>query len=147
MTVSSVLSVGVLFSKVPLSRVSMSVAVGKTMLPIVTFCVIATRRRKMDRRGLSKAVRGSVLGRCVIHGACVCPPRVSVGVVTSVFRCASGCVPGFGDVDVSNCRVRRTKTPTSVRLTCALTSNLRCMEANLGTKVSVSSFTPELSFF
>lgn len=146
-SVYSLRGVGILFSNVPLGGVSISVAVGNTMLPVVTFCVGTNLRRKTGLRRVTKAVRGSVLGRFVIHGACVCPPTFSVGVVSSVFRCASRGVPGFGSVSVSNCRVRRTNTATSVRLTCALTSNLRCLQTKMTTNVSVSTFTPHLSFF
>lgn len=147
MSIYSVLSVGVLFTNVPLSRVSMSVAVGNTILPVLTFFVDTNVRRNMSGGVLTNAVRGSVLGRFVIHGACVCPPTVSVHVVNSVFRCAAGCVPGFGDVSVSNCRVRRYNTAYSLRVNCALTSNVRCVHYNRGTNLPISTFTGHLSFF
>lgn len=94
MTVSALGSVRVLFSRVSLNGISASVAVGTPTSMLLTVCVTITRGRNMPTSRLHNAVRGSVLGRCTTHKACVFPIGPSVHLVAGVFRCYSRGMPG-----------------------------------------------------
>ncbi len=145
--IDSILDMEVLFDRIPLDRMSVSMTMNGAVLPILALYVVAAEEQGVRPEQLSGTIQNDILKEFMVRNTYIYPPTPSMQCVADVFRYTSQHMPRFNSISISGYHMQEAGATLDLELGYTLADGIEYVRKGIAAGLSVDDFAPRLSFF
>lgn len=145
--VSSVEGMKVLFDKIPLNEMSVSMTMNGAVLPIMAFYIVAALEQGAKLEELSGTIQNDILKEFMVRNTYIYPPAFSMRIIADIFKYTSENMPKFNSISISGYHMQEAGATCDLELGYTLADGLEYLRTGVNSGLDIDSFAPRLSFF
>jgi len=145
--IDSLEDMAVLFDRIPLDRVSVSMTINATAAAILAMYLALAEKRGIPWDALSGTIQNDILKEYVARGTYVFPPRPSLRIITETVSFCQAHVPKWNTMSISGYHIREAGATAAQELAFTFANAVAYLEALTKSGLDVDTFAPRLSFF
>src|SRR5947208_821438 len=137
----------ILFDRIPLDKMSVSMTMNVAVLPIMAFYIVAAEEQGVPPEQLNGTIQNDILKEFMVRNTYIYPPGPSMRIVGDFFRFASKNMPKFNPISVSGYHMQEAGATEEIELAYTLADGLEYLRTGLKAGLAVDDFAPRMSFF
>ena len=145
--IDSVEDMKVLFDKIPLDEMSVSMTMNGAVLPIMAFYIVAAEEQGVTPEQLSGTIQNDILKEFMVRNTYIYPPEPSMKISADIFKFISDKMPKFHPISISGYHIQEAGATADIELAYTLADGLEYIKTGLSTGMKIDDFAPRLSFF
>ena len=145
--VDSVEDMKILFNKIPLDKMSVSMTMNGAVLPIMAFYIVAAEEQGVDPKLLSGTIQNDILKEFMVRNTYIYPPKQSMKIIADIFEYTSQNMPKFNSISISGYHMQEAGATLDIELAYTLADGLEYIRTGLAAGMDIDTFAPRLSFF
>ncbi len=145
--IDSVEDMKVLFDKIPLNEMSVSMTMNGAVLPIMAFYIVAAEEQGVSPEQLSGTIQNDILKEFMVRNTYIYPPKPSMQIIAAIFEYTSKKMPKFNSISISGYHIQEAGGTADIELAYTLADGLEYIRKGLATGMKIDDFAPRLSFF
>jgi len=145
--VDSVEDMKILFDRIPLDDISVSMTMNGAVLPVMAFYIVAAEEQGVPVEKLSGTIQNDILKEFMVRNTYIYPPEPSMRIIGDIFRYTSGRMPKFNSISISGYHMQEAGATADLELAYTLADGLEYIRTGLKSGLDIDSFAPRLSFF
>ncbi len=145
--IDSVEDMKVLFDKIPLDEMSVSMTMNGAVLPIMAFYIVAAEEQGVAAELLSGTIQNDILKEFMVRNTYIYPPTPSMKIIADIFEYTSKNMPKFNSISISGYHMQEAGATADIELAYTLADGLEYIRTGLSTGMKIDEFAPRLSFF
>ena len=145
--VSSLKDFEILFSGIPLEKVTTSMTINGPAAILLAMYVAIGDEQGVPRTMLGGTTQNDMLKEFFAQKLCIFPPRPSVKLVTDIIEYCTGNLQRWNPISVSGYHIREAGANAVQELAFTLYDGIAYVESALERGLKVDEFAPRLSFF
>ena len=145
--VDSVLDMKILFDRIPLDQMSVSMTMNGAVLPIMAFFIVAAEEQGIGPERLSGTIQNDILKEFMVRNTYIYPPAQSMRIIGDIFRYCSEKKPNFNCISVSGYHMQEAGATADLELAYTLADGLEYLRTGINAGLKVDDFAPRISFF
>ena len=145
--IDSVEDMKILFDKIPLDKMSVSMTMNGAVLPIMAFFIVAAEEQGVDQSKLSGTIQNDILKEFMVRNTYIYPPQPSMRIIGDIFEYASQNIPKFNSISISGYHMHEAGASADIELAYTLADGLEYIRTGLKAGLKIDEFAPRLSFF
>jgi len=145
--IDSVLDMNMLFDKIPLDKMSVSMTMNGAVIPIMAFFIVAAEEQGVKPAQLSGTIQNDILKEFMVRNTYIYPPAPSMRIVADIFGYTSRHMPKFNSISISGYHMHEAGAPAEVELAYTLADGLEYLRTGIAAGIAIDDFAPRLSFF
>src|ERR1035438_10029249 len=145
--IDSVEDMKILFGKVPLDQMSVSMTMNGAVLPIMAFYIVAAEEQGVATEKLSGTIQNDILKEFMVRNTYIYPPAPSMKIIGDIFRYCSARMPKFNCISISGYHMQEAGATADIELGYTLADGLEYIRTGIAAGLSIDDFAPRLSFF
>src|SRR6476646_595870 len=122
--IDSILDMKILFDKISLDRMSVSMTMNGAVLPIMAFYIVAAEEQGIAIEKLSGTIQNDILKEFMVRNTYIYPPAQSMRIVGDIFRYCSARMPKFNCISVSGYHMQEAGATADLELAYTLADGL-----------------------
>src|ERR687885_504198 len=99
--IDSVEDMKLLFDRIPLGEMSVSMTMNGAVLPIMAFYIVAAEEQGVPPQDLTGTIQNDILKEFMVRNTYIYPPEPSMRIVGDIFAYASKRMPKFNSISIS----------------------------------------------
>jgi methylmalonyl-CoA mutase N-terminal domain/subunit len=136
-----------LFSGIPLDRVSTSMTINATACILLAMYVAVADDRGVARTSLSGTVQNDILKEFIARGTYIYPVEPSLRLVTDIFAFCAANLPRWNSISISGYHMREAGATAAQEIAFTLANGREYVRRALRQGLELEQFAPRLSFF
>ena len=145
--IDSVEDMKILFDKIPLDQMSVSMTMNGAVLPILAFYIVAAEEQGVTAEKLSGTIQNDILKEFMVRNTYIYPPAPSMAIVADIFKYTSKYMPKFNSISISGYHMQEAGATPEIELAYTLADGLEYIRTGIQAGMDIDSFAPRLSFF
>jgi methylmalonyl-CoA mutase len=145
--IDSVLDMKILFDRIPLDQMSVSMTMNGAVLPVMAFYIVAAEEQGVGAEKLNGTIQNDILKEFMVRNTYIYPPAPSMRIVGDIFRYCSQKMPRFNCISISGYHMQEAGATADIELAYTLADGLEYLRTGIAAGLDVDSFAPRLSFF
>ena len=145
--IDSVEDMKVLFDGIPLDKMSVSMTMNGSVLPIMAFYIVAAEEQGVDPNLLSGTIQNDILKEFMVRNTYIYPPTPSMKIIADIFEYTSKNMPKFNSISISGYHMQEAGATPEIELAYTLADGLEYIRTGLKAGMDIDAFAPRLSFF
>ncbi|MCP4213292.1 MAG: methylmalonyl-CoA mutase [bacterium] len=145
--IDSVEDMKVLFSGIPLDKMSVSMTMNGAVLPVLAFYIVAAEEQGVKHEQLIGTIQNDILKEYMVRNTYIYPPEASIRIIADIFRFASGNMPKFNTISISGYHMQEAGATADLEMAYTLADGLEYVRTGIKTGLKIDDFAPRLSFF
>ena len=145
--IDSVLDMKILFDKIPLDQMSVSMTMNGAVLPIMAFFIVAAEEQGVKPSQLNGTIQNDILKEFMVRNTYIYPPGPSMRIVADIFSYCAKHMPKYNSISISGYHMHEAGAPADLELAYTLADGLEYVRVGLKAGIAIDDFTPRLSFF
>jgi methylmalonyl-CoA mutase len=145
--IDSVLDMKILFDRIPLDKMSVSMTMNGAVIPILAFYIVAAEEQGVDSAQLSGTIQNDILKEFMVRNTYIYPPAPSMRIVTDILSYTTRHMPRFNSISISGYHMHEAGAPAHMELAYTLADGLEYVRAGIGAGIPIDDFAPRMSFF
>jgi methylmalonyl-CoA mutase len=145
--IDSILDMEVLFDKIPLNKMSVSMTMNGAVLPIMAFYIVAGLEQGAKLEELTGTIQNDILKEFMVRNTYIYPPKFSMRIIGDIFEYTSKYMPRFNSISISGYHMQEAGATADLELAYTLADGLEYLRAGIANGLTVDAFAPRLSFF
>jgi methylmalonyl-CoA mutase, N-terminal domain len=145
--VDSLADMELLFSGIPLDKVSTSMTINAPAAVLLAMYVAVAEKQGVSPKALEGTIQNDILKEYVARGTYIFPPAPSMRLITDVFAYCAREVPNWNTISISGYHIREAGSTASQEVAFTLADGIAYVEAAVKAGLGVDDFGPRLSFF
>jgi methylmalonyl-CoA mutase len=145
--IDSVLDMKILFRRIPLEQMSVSMTMNGAVLPIMAFYIVAAEEQGVSPEQLSGTIQNDILKEFMVRNTYIYPPAESMRIIGDIFRYCASKMPKFNCISVSGYHMQEAGATADLELAYTLADGMEYLRAGIGAGLNVDAFAPRVSFF
>ena len=145
--VDSILDMKVLFDKIPLDKMSVSMTMNGAVLPILAFYIVAGEEQGVAQELLSGTIQNDILKEYMVRNTYIYPPEISMKLISDIFAYTSQKMPKFNSISISGYHMQEAGATADIEMAYTLADGLDYVRAGMKAGLNVDDFAPRFSFF
>jgi len=145
--IDSILDMKVLFRKIPLDQMSVSMTMNGAVLPIMAFYIVAAEEQGVSPEQMSGTIQNDILKEFMVRNTYIYPPAASMRIVGDIFRYCAAKMPRFNCISVSGYHMQEAGATADLELAYTLADGMEYLRAGLAAGLDIDAFAPRISFF
>jgi methylmalonyl-CoA mutase len=145
--IDSILDMKILFDRIPLDRISVSMTMNGAVLPIMALYIVAAEEQDASHRELSGTIQNDILKEFMVRNTFIYPPGPSMRIVGDIFRYTAAEMPRFNSISISGYHMQEAGATADLELAYTLADGLEYVRTGLAAGLDIDDFAPRLSFF
>ncbi len=137
----------ILFDKIPLDKMSVSMTMNGAVLPIMAFYIVAAEEQGVLPSQLNGTIQNDILKEFLVRNTYIYPPGPSMRIVGDIFKYCSANMPKFNSISISGYHMHEAGAPADLELAYTLADGLEYVRTGIKAGIAVDDFAPRLSFF
>jgi len=145
--VDSILDMEILFSGIPLDKMSVSMTMNGAVLPVLAFYIVAAEEQGVKQEVLAGTIQNDILKEFMVRNTYIYPPVASMRIIGDIFAYTSKFMPKFNSISISGYHMQEAGATADIELGYTLADGLEYIRTGVNAGLSVDAFAPRLSFF
>ena len=145
--IDSILDMRILFDRIPLDQMSVSMTMNGAVLPILGLYVVAAEEQGVGPEQLAGTIQNDVLKEFMVRNTYIYPPAPSMRIIADIFAYASQHMPRFNSISVSGYHMQEAGATADIELAYTLADGLQYVRSGVAAGLDVDAFAPRISFF
>lgn len=145
--IDSILDMKILFDKIPLDQMSVSMTMNGAVIPIMAFYIVAAEEQGVSQEQLSGTIQNDILKEFMVRNTYIYPPGPSMRIISDIFAYTSKHMPRFNSISISGYHMQEAGATAAIELAYTLADGLEYLRAGVKAGMNIDDFAPRLSFF
>ncbi len=145
--IDSILDMRILFDRIPLDRMSVSMTMNGAVLPILALYIVAAEEQGVAPAQLNGTIQNDILKEFMVRNTYIYPPRPSMRIVADIFAFTSQHMPRFNSISISGYHMQEAGASADIELAYTLADGIEYLRTGIDAGLDVDAFAPRLSFF
>jgi len=137
----------ILFNKIPLDQMSVSMTMNGAVLPIMAFYIVAAQEQGVKISNLKGTIQNDILKEYMVRNTYIYPPRESMRIISDIFKYTSKKMPKFNSISISGYHMQEAGATNDIELAYTLCNGIEYVKNGLKAGLNIDDFAPRLSFF
>ncbi|MCB5287575.1 MAG: methylmalonyl-CoA mutase [Candidatus Cloacimonetes bacterium] len=145
--VDSILDMKILFDKIPLDKMSVSMTMNGAVIPIMAFFIVAAEEQGVKPEMLNGTIQNDILKEYMVRNTYIYPPEASMRLIADIFRYTSKHMPRFNNISISGYHMHEAGATADLEMAYTLADGLEYARTGIAAGIDIDVFAPRLSFF
>src|SRR5512133_1107562 len=145
--IDSVEDMKILFDKIPLDEMSVSMTMNGAGLPVLAGFIVAAEEQGVPQAKLTGTIQNDILKEYLTRNTYIYPPGPSMRIVSDIIGYCSRTMPRFNTVSISGYHMMEAGANSVLQTAFTIADGLEYVRAALATGMDIDTFAPRLSFF
>src|SRR5690349_16301103 len=145
--IDSILDMKILFDRIPLDQMSVSMTMNGAVIPIMAFYIVAAEEQGVSPAQLNGTIQNDILKEFMVRNTYIYPPAPSMKIVADIFSYCSRHMPKFNSISISGYHMHEAGAPAHIELAYTLADGLEYIRSGIKAGIAIDEFAPRLSFF
>ncbi|MCL2566035.1 MAG: methylmalonyl-CoA mutase [Defluviitaleaceae bacterium] len=145
--VDSILDMEILFDKIPLGEMSVSMTMNGAVLPIMAFYIVAAEEQGVTPDKLTGTIQNDILKEFMVRNTFIYPPEISMRIIGDIFSYTAKNMPKFNSISISGYHIQEAGATADIELGYTLANGLEYIRTGIAAGLTIDDFAPRLSFF
>ncbi len=145
--IDSIYDMRILFDRIPLDRMSVSMTMNGAVLPVLALYVVAAEEQGVPPEKLAGTIQNDILKEFMVRNTYIYPPGPSMRIISDIFAFTSERMPKFNSISISGYHMQEAGATADLELAYTLADGVEYVRAGLAAGMDVDRFAPRLSFF
>ncbi|MEL6652174.1 MAG: methylmalonyl-CoA mutase, partial [Bacteroidota bacterium] len=137
----------ILFDRIPLDQMSVSMTMNGAVIPIMAFYIVAAEEQGVSPEKLSGTIQNDILKEFMVRNTYIYPPLPSMRIIGDIFAYTSQHMPRFNSISISGYHMQEAGATAELELAYTLADGWEYLRQGLKTGLDIDAFAPRLSFF
>lgn len=145
--IDSVEDMKILFDKIPLDQMSVSMTMNGAIIPVLAMFIVAGEEQGVDKSVLSGTVQNDILKEFMVRNTYIYPPEPSMRIVADIIEYTAKSMPKFNSISISGYHMQEAGATLSQELAYTIADGMEYVRAAQAKGLDIDEFAPRLSFF
>jgi methylmalonyl-CoA mutase len=145
--IDSIEDMKILFDKIPLDKMSVSMTMNGAVLPVLAFYIVAAEEQGVKWEQLTGTIQNDILKEFMVRNTYIYPPKPSLKIIADIFKFTAANMPKFNSISISGYHMQEAGATADLEMAYTLADGLEYVRTGIQTGLSVDEFAPRLSFF
>ncbi len=145
--IDSVEDMKILFDKVPLDKMSVSMTMNGAVLPILANYIVAGEEQGLKHEQLTGTIQNDILKEFMVRNTYIYPPTPSMRIVGDIIEYTTKEMPRFNSISISGYHMQEAGATCDLELAFTIADGLDYVRAALSKGLDIDAFAGRLSFF
>ena len=145
--IDSVEDMKILFDRIPLDKMSVSMTMNGAVLPILAGYIVAAEEQGVSHDQLMGTIQNDILKEYLTRNTYIYPPGPSMRIISDIMGFCSQNMPKFNTISISGYHIMEAGADPVLQCAFTLADGLEYVRAALATGMDIDQFAPRLSFF
>lgn len=145
--VDSILDMKILFEKIPLDQMSVSMTMNGAVIPIMAFYIVAAEEQGVKPEQLNGTIQNDILKEYMVRNTYIYPPEASMRIIADIFSYTSRKMPKFNSISISGYHMHEAGATADLEMAYTLADGLEYARTGIAAGIDIDVFAPRLSFF
>jgi methylmalonyl-CoA mutase len=145
--IDSILDMRLLFDRIPLDKMSVSMTMNGAVLPVLALYIVAAEEQGVPPEKLTGTIQNDILKEFMVRNTYIYPPAPSMKIIADIFAFSAKRMPKFNSISISGYHMQEAGATADLELGYTLADGLEYIRTGIAAGMSVDSFAPRLSFF
>jgi methylmalonyl-CoA mutase len=145
--IDSVEDMKILFDKIPLDQMSVSMTMNGAVLPILAGYIVAAEEQGVKQDQLMGTIQNDILKEYLTRNTYIYPPSPSMRIISDIISFCTDHMPKFNTISISGYHIMEAGADSVLQTAFTLADGLEYVKAALATGLDIDQFAPRLSFF
>ncbi|XP_065840016.1 methylmalonyl-CoA mutase, mitochondrial-like [Oscarella lobularis] len=145
--IDSIEDMEVLFSGIPLKKMSVSMTMNGAVLPVLAMYIGAGLEQGAKLDDLSGTIQNDILKEFMVRNTYIYPPEPSMRIIADIFKYISKNMPKFNSISISGYHMQEAGATADLEMAYTIADGLQYCQTGLNAGLTIDEFAPRLSFF
>jgi len=145
--IDSIEDMKILFDKIPLDKMSVSMTMNGAVLPVLAFYIVAAEEQGVKWEQLTGTIQNDILKEFMVRNTYIYPPKPSLQIIADIFKFTAANMPKFNSISISGYHMQEAGATADLEMAYTLADGLEYVRTGIKAGLSVDEFAPRLSFF
>jgi len=145
--IDSVEDMKILFDRIPLDQMSVSMTMNGAVIPCLAFYIVAAEEQGVARDKLSGTIQNDILKEFMVRNTYIYPPEPSMRIIGDIIEYTSKEMPRFNSISISGYHMQEAGATQLQELAFTLADGMEYVRTALNKGLDIDAFAPRLSFF
>jgi len=145
--IDSVEDMKILFDRIDLGKVSVSMTMNGAVLPVLAGYVVAAEEQGVGQAQLSGTIQNDILKEFMVRNTYIYPPVPSMRIIGDIMEYTASHMPRFNSISISGYHMQEAGANQALELAFTLADGQEYVKTATGKGMDVDEFAPRLSFF
>jgi methylmalonyl-CoA mutase len=145
--IDSILDMKLLFDRIPLNKMSVSMTMNGAVLPVMAFYIVTALEQGAKLEELSGTIQNDILKEFMVRNTYIYPPEFSMRIIADIFKYTSANMPKFNSISISGYHMQEAGATCDIELAYTLADGLEYLRTGVNSGLDIDAFAPRLSFF
>eukprot|EP01128_Nolandella_sp_AFSM9_P006177 TRINITY_DN3114_c0_g1_i1.p1 TRINITY_DN3114_c0_g1~~TRINITY_DN3114_c0_g1_i1.p1 ORF type:complete len:770 (-),score=224.32 TRINITY_DN3114_c0_g1_i1:1352-3592(-) len=145
--IDSIEDMKVLFSEIPLDKVSVSMTMNGAVLPILAMFIAAAEESGVSQKLLTGTIQNDILKEFMVRNTYIYPPQASMDIIKDIMSYTAENMPKFNSISISGYHMQEAGADAATELAFTIADGLEYVRTGMRGGVTVDQIAPRFSFF
>ncbi|MDB5523641.1 MAG: bhbA [Rhizobium sp.] len=145
--IDSVEDMKILFDRIPLEEMSVSMTMNGAVIPILANFIVAGEEQGVSRAELSGTIQNDILKEFMVRNTYIYPPEASMRIVADIIEFTAREMPKFNSISISGYHMQEAGATLVQELAFTLADGREYVRAAIAKGLDIDEFAGRLSFF
>lgn len=145
--IDSIEDMEVLFSKIPLDKVTTSMTINSTAAILMSMYLVMAKKQGLDWNKIGGTIQNDILKEYMARGTYIYPPDHSMRIISDIFAFCTEKVKRWNTISISGYHIREAGCTAVQEVAFTLADGIAYVEAAIKAGLDVDAFAGRLSFF
>ncbi|MBL0372701.1 methylmalonyl-CoA mutase [Rhizobium sp. KVB221] len=145
--IDSVEDMKILFDRIPLEEMSVSMTMNGAVIPILANFIVAGEEQGVSRAALSGTIQNDILKEFMVRNTYIYPPEASMRIIADIIEFTAKEMPKFNSISISGYHMQEAGATLVQELAFTLADGREYVRAAIAKGLDVDEFAGRLSFF
>jgi methylmalonyl-CoA mutase len=145
--IDSVEDMKILFSGIPLDKMSVSMTMNGAVLPVLAFFIVAAEEQGAKLEQLTGTIQNDILKEYMVRNTYIYPPAPSIKIIADIFKYTSDNMPKYNSISISGYHMQEAGATADLEMAYTLADGLEYVRTGIQSGMDIDTFAPRLSFF
>jgi methylmalonyl-CoA mutase len=145
--IDSVEDMKILFDRIPLDQMSVSMTMNGAVLPILGGYIVAAEEQGVGLEQLMGTIQNDILKEYLTRNTYIYPPLPSMRIISDIMAFCSRNMPKYNTISISGYHIMEAGANSALQLAFTLADGLEYVRTALAAGMDIDTFAPRLSFF
>jgi len=136
-----------LFDRIPLDEMSVSMTMNGAVLPVLAAFIVAAEEQNVSQSQLTGTIQNDILKEYLTRNTYIYPPEPSMRIVSDIIGYCSRHMPKYNTVSISGYHMMEAGANSVLQTAFTMADGLEYVRAALEAGLDIDAFAPRLSFF
>ncbi len=137
----------ILFDRIPLDRMSVSMTMNGAVIPVMAMFIVAAQEQGVDQSKLAGTLQNDILKEFMVRNTYIYPPAPSMRIVSDIIAYTAEHMPNFNPISISGYHMQEAGATIVQELAYTLADGVEYVRTAISSGLEVDKFAPRLSFF